>query len=62
MYACIPEDGGGFFEVACTLRYTTANFHDPPPPRNTKTGALAMGLRSEEDHEPPYRGGRFGLG
>jgi hypothetical protein len=27
-----------------------------------KTGALAMGLRPEEGHAPPYRGRSFSLG
>jgi hypothetical protein len=36
MYASIPEIGGGFFEGVCALSNTTAIFHDPPPPRNTK--------------------------
>jgi len=36
MYACIPENGGGFFEGACTPSNATANFCDPPPPRDTK--------------------------
>jgi hypothetical protein len=34
MYACIPEIGDGFFEEVCTPSNTTANFRDPPPPRN----------------------------
>jgi hypothetical protein len=36
MYACIRETGRGFFEVVCASSNATANFHDPPPPRNTK--------------------------
>jgi hypothetical protein len=36
MYACIPEIGGGFFEVVCTPSTTTANFRAPPLPRNAK--------------------------
>jgi len=36
MYANIPEIGGGFFEGACAPNTTTANFRDPPPPRNAK--------------------------
>jgi hypothetical protein len=36
MYACIPENGGGFFEVVCTPSNATADFRDPPPPGNTK--------------------------
>jgi len=60
MYACVCEIGGGFFAGVCTLSNATANFRDPPP--NTKTGALAMGLQPEEDHEPRYRRERFSLG
>jgi hypothetical protein len=36
MYACIPEDSGGFFERVCTPSNATVIFRDPPPPRNTK--------------------------
>jgi len=36
MYACIPENGGGFFEGVCAPSNATANFRDPPPPHNTK--------------------------
>src|SRR5215216_2032599 len=36
MYACIPENGYGFFEGVCTPRNATAHSCDPPPPRNTK--------------------------
>jgi hypothetical protein len=36
MYACILETGRGFFEWVCTPSSTTANLHDPPPPRNAK--------------------------
>jgi hypothetical protein len=32
MYACIPENGGGFFEGVCTPSNATANFCDPPLP------------------------------
>ena len=35
-HACIHEDWAGFFEVVCTPSTITANFRDPPPPRNTK--------------------------
>jgi hypothetical protein len=31
MYACIPEDGGGFFEGVCTPSDATAHLCDPPP-------------------------------
>jgi hypothetical protein len=31
MYACIPEIGGGFFEVVCRLEDRPHTFHDPPP-------------------------------
>jgi hypothetical protein len=33
MYACIPENGRGFFEGVCAPGNTTAIFRDPPPPR-----------------------------
>jgi hypothetical protein len=36
MYACILETTRGFFEGVCTPSNATANFRDPPPPRNTK--------------------------
>jgi hypothetical protein len=32
MYACIPENGGGFFEAVCPPSNATANSSDPPPP------------------------------
>jgi hypothetical protein len=38
------EIGCGFFEDVCTLGNATTDFRDPPLPRSTKTGALAMGL------------------
>ena len=31
MYACIPQNTGGFFEVACTPSNATANIRDPSP-------------------------------
>jgi hypothetical protein len=62
MYACIPENGGGFFEGACTPSNATAIFRDPPLPRNAKTGALTIRLRPEVDHAPRYRERRFSLG
>jgi hypothetical protein len=62
MYASILEIGRGFFEGACTLRHTSANFRDPPPPRNTKTGATLLGLWPKEGHAPGYRGRRLVLG
>jgi hypothetical protein len=36
MYACIPENGGGFFEGVYPPSTTTACPRDPPPPPNTK--------------------------
>jgi hypothetical protein len=36
MYACIPEIGGGFFEVVCTPSDATANSYDPPPSLSAK--------------------------
>jgi hypothetical protein len=36
MYACLHESWAGFFEGVCAPSNATANFHDPPPPRNTK--------------------------
>src|SRR5215204_46884 len=36
MYACVPENGCGFFEGVCTPSNATAHSCDPPPPRNTK--------------------------
>jgi len=62
MYACISETGSGFFEGVCAPSNATANSRDPPPPRNTKTGAPLPGLRLEENHAPRYRGRRFSLG
>jgi hypothetical protein len=62
MYACIFESGYGFFEGACTPRNATAHSCDPPPSRNTKTGAPLLGLRPEVDHTPCYRQRRFSLG
>jgi hypothetical protein len=52
MYACVPENGGGFFEAVCTFSNATAHFRAPPSPRNTKTGAPPLGLRPEEGHAP----------
>jgi hypothetical protein len=56
MYACILETGCGFFEGVCALSNTTVHSYDPPPSRNTKTGALWPGLRPEVVHTPCYRG------
>jgi hypothetical protein len=36
MYACIHEIGARFFEGVCPSSNATANFRDPPPPRNAK--------------------------
>jgi hypothetical protein len=36
MYACIRETGRGFFEEVCAPSNASANFCDPPPPRDTK--------------------------
>ena len=33
-----------------------------PTPHHERTGALAMGLRPEEDHKVSYRERRFSLG
>jgi len=44
MYAYVLEIGRRFFGGACTPSNATADFRDPPLPRSTKTGALAMGL------------------
>ena len=50
MYACIPENGGGFFEGVCTPSNATAHFCDPPPtPRfanRLRRYALALLRRS----------------
>jgi len=43
MYAGLPKICCGFFERVCLPSNATAHFRDPPPPRNTKTGALAGG-------------------
>jgi hypothetical protein len=62
MYACVHETGRGFFDGVCTPSNATAHFGDPPPPRNTKTGALLPVLRPELDNAPSYRERRFSLG
>jgi hypothetical protein len=31
MYACIPENGGGYFEGLCPPSSATADIRDPPP-------------------------------
>jgi hypothetical protein len=36
MYACFREIGRGFFEGVCPSSNATANFRDPPTPRNAK--------------------------
>jgi hypothetical protein len=45
MYACIPEMWRRFFEGVCAPCNASPYFGDPPPPRYTKTGAPALGLR-----------------
>jgi hypothetical protein len=40
MYACVPETGRRFFAVVCTPSDATANFRDPPPPRNAREPEL----------------------
>ena len=41
MYACIPENGGGFFKGVCTPSNATANSCDPPlPPLDSPTALL----------------------
>ena len=62
MYACIPENGGGFFEGVCPPSNQAANSYDPPHPQHKRTGAPLPGLRPEEDHAPLYSGRRFSLG
>jgi hypothetical protein len=56
MYACILENGRGFIEGMCTLRYTTANFHDPPPPATQKNRSPGNGTpaRSESRVALPW--------
>jgi hypothetical protein len=56
MYACLYEIRGGFLEGVCTPSDATAHSYDPPPPRNTKTGAPLSGLRPKEGQAPRYRG------
>jgi len=36
MYACIPENGYGFFEGVCTPSDANAHSCDPPPPCNAR--------------------------
>src|SRR5215204_3082600 len=62
MYACIRRIGCRFFGGVCAPSNATAHSCDPPPPPNTQNGALATGLRPEEDHWPRYRGRHFSLG
>jgi hypothetical protein len=57
MYACLRGIERGFFEGVCTLSNATA-----PTPQHERTGALPIGLRSEEDHAPSYRERRLSLG
>jgi hypothetical protein len=40
MYACVPENGGGFFEGVCAPCCVTANLRDPPP---THTSRISRG-------------------
>jgi len=50
MYACIPEIGGGFFQVVCTPRNATAHSCDPPPPAHTSriiSGRYAVAVFGE---------------
>ena len=62
MYACIPENGGGFFQGACAPSNATVHFTRPTPtPQRERTGAPAMGLRPEVNYAPRYRERRFSL-
>jgi hypothetical protein len=60
MYACVPENGGGFFEGVCAPNNATAYFLDLPPPPHCysridscephhRSGALRGLVASSED-------------
>ena len=54
MYACVLENGLGFFEGMCTPSNATDHFCDPPPPRNARN-------RSPANEAPARRESRAAL-
>jgi hypothetical protein len=62
MYACLHETGRGFFGGCKVGESATYFSRATPTPLRNRIGVPAMGLRSEEDHQPRYRGRGFSLG
>jgi hypothetical protein len=46
MYACIPEIGGGFFEVVCRLGNQPLSSRDPPLDSRIDSGRHALAAPS----------------